>query len=58
MFDIALIAARAAARFAGGRGKVLEIHAKATTKPVYTPGTMIIIAKYLGAVVVVAAAMM
>lgn len=44
--------------FAGGRGRVFDIHAKATTYPVYTPGTIIIIATYRGAVVVVEAAMM
>jgi hypothetical protein len=55
-FDTALINASAAARLAGGRGRELLIHANATTNPLYTPGTMIIIARYLGPVVVVAAA--
>ena len=34
------MAARAAARFAGGRGMQFEIHARQTTYPVYTPGTL------------------
>lgn len=57
-FDTALIAASAAARFAGGRGIVLLIQARTITYPVYTPGTMSIMATYLGAVAVVAAASM
>ena len=56
VFETALMNARAAARLAGGRGRELLIHAKATTNPLYTPGTMIIIATYLGAILVVAAA--
>jgi hypothetical protein len=46
----------AAARLAGGRGRELLIQASATTYPLYTPGTIIIIAKYLGPIPVVAAA--
>jgi hypothetical protein len=44
VLEIALIKARAAARFAAGRGSEFEIQAKATTYPVYTPGTISIIA--------------
>jgi hypothetical protein len=50
--------ASAAARLAGGRGSELLIHASATTYPLYTPGTMSIIATYLGAMLVVHAARM
>lgn len=42
--------------FAGGRGRVLEIQASATTYPVYTPAGINIIARYLGPTVVVVAA--
>lgn len=48
--------ARAAARLAGGRGSELLIQANATTNPLYTPGTMSIMATYLGARAVVHAA--
>lgn len=48
--------ASAAARLAGGRGSELLIHASATTNPLYTPGTITIIAKYLGPMLVVQAA--
>jgi len=58
VLEMALMKARAAARFAGGRGSELLIQARATTYPVYTPGTINIIATYLGAVFVVAAARM
>ena len=52
------MAANAAARLAGGRGSVLDIQARHTTYPVYTPGTMSIMEKYRGPVVVVDAAIM
>lgn len=38
------MAARAAARLAGGLGMVFDIQARPTAKPVYTPGTMSIMA--------------
>ena len=44
--------------FAGGLGRVLLIHASPTTYPVYTPGIISIMARYLGPVFVVVAAMM
>ena len=43
-FETALIIARAAALFAGGRGMMFDIQPSATTYPVYTPGTISIIA--------------
>jgi hypothetical protein len=52
----ALIAAMAAARFAGGLGSVLETHVNVTTSAAYTEGGMSIMARYRGPVVVVAAA--
>ena len=44
--------------FAGGLGKVFDIQPRPTTYPVYTPAGMSIMAKYLGPVDVVVAAMM
>ena len=49
---------REASTFAGGRGNVFGIQARATTYPEYTPAGMSIIAKDLGPVLVVVAAMM
>jgi hypothetical protein len=52
------MAASDTARFAGGRGSVLDIQARPTTRAPEMPGSMSIIARYRGAVVVVDAARM
>lgn len=57
-FDIVPISASAAALFAGGRGRQFASHVVPMINAVYTPGNMIIIEKYLAAVLSVTIEMM